>query len=56
MTVPEVVNPAAAGAAFQPPPDSSAEAWARSAVNRIVAVEPLASAICEATVRFQMSS
>ena len=56
MTVPEVVKPAAAGAACQPPAASPAEAVVRSAVNRIVAVEPFASAICEATVRFQMSS
>ena len=49
MTVPDAANTARA------PPTSGASA-ATVAARRTDAVEPRASAICDATVRFQISS
>ena len=54
MTVPEAVKPAVEK--VRPASRETPPAGFRGTSTLTVAVEPTASAICEATVRFQMSS
>ena len=54
MTVPDAVKEAVVK--VSPPSLLAPDAGARGTSTRTVAVEPTASAIWEATVRFQMSS